>query len=111
MYSASGYKRFHYMLCYKGYVIKEYFANYFLHMSDITFDMSTNTMEVHTEKEPKSGKLHWLSTGEHTMTGGGVKELLTTSTMMFSVLLMVMEYFLNIAESIEFHKVTVRKLH
>ncbi|WP_415400179.1 glucose-1-phosphate cytidylyltransferase [Synechococcus sp. W4D4] len=59
---------------YKGYVIKEYFANYFLHMSDVTFDMSLNTMQVHTRKaEP--WKVTLVDTGEATMTGGRLKRV------------------------------------
>lgn len=54
---------------YKGYVIKEYFANYFLHMSDVTFDMRSNTMEVHHERaEPWTVTL--VDTGDNSMTGG-----------------------------------------
>ncbi len=54
---------------YKGYVIKEYFANYFLHTSDVTFDMSDNSMSVHARKaEP--WKVTLVDTGESTLTGG-----------------------------------------
>ncbi len=59
---------------YKGYLIKEYFANYFLHMSDVTFDMSNNTMCVHQHKaEP--WKVTLVDTGEATMTGGRLKRV------------------------------------
>jgi glucose-1-phosphate cytidylyltransferase len=59
---------------YKGYVIKEYFANYFLHMSDVTFHMKLNTMEVHHQKaEPWQVTL--VDTGEATMTGGRLKRV------------------------------------
>ena len=59
---------------YKGYLIKEYFANYFLHMSDVTFDMSTNQMEVHQHKaEP--WKVTLIDTGENTLTGGRLKRV------------------------------------
>jgi len=59
---------------YKGYVIKEYFANYFLHMSDVTFNMNNNLMEVHHKKvEPWQVTL--IDTGETTMTGGRVKRV------------------------------------
>ena len=50
MYSASGIQEFVICCGYKGYVIKEYFANYFLHMSDVTFDMTSNRMEIHRQK-------------------------------------------------------------
>ena len=66
----------HFVICcgYKGYVIKEYFANYFLHMSDVTFDMSSNTMEVHHRKvEP--WRVTLVDTGEETMTGGRLKRV------------------------------------
>jgi glucose-1-phosphate cytidylyltransferase len=59
---------------YKGYVIKEYFANYFLHMSDVTFDMSQNKMEVHHQfAEP--WRVTLVDTGEDTMTGGRLKHV------------------------------------
>jgi glucose-1-phosphate cytidylyltransferase len=54
---------------YKGYVIKEYFANYFLHMSDVTFDMSKNSMEVH-QRNAEPWRVTLVDTGEDTMTGG-----------------------------------------
>jgi glucose-1-phosphate cytidylyltransferase len=54
---------------YKGYVIKEYFANYFLHMSDVTFDMRHNRMEVH-QKRAEPWKVTLVDTGEESMTGG-----------------------------------------
>ncbi len=57
---------------YKGYVIKEYFANYFLHMSDVTFDMSQNSMEVH-QQYAEPWRVTLLDTGEETMTGGRLK--------------------------------------
>lgn len=59
---------------YKGYMIKEYFANYFLHMSDVTFDMKKNKMEVHLEKvEP--WRVTLIDTGEDTLTGGRLKRV------------------------------------
>jgi glucose-1-phosphate cytidylyltransferase len=59
---------------YKGYVIKEYFANYFLHMSDVTFDMSKNTMEVH-HQNAEPWRVTLVDTGENTMTGGRLKRV------------------------------------
>lgn len=59
---------------YKGYVIKEYFANYFLHMSDVTFDMEKNTMEVH-HKSAEPWKVTLIDTGEDTLTGGRLKRV------------------------------------
>ena len=62
------------MLRLQGYVIKEYFANYFLHMSDVTFDMAKNQMEVHRQKaEP--WKVTLVDTGDDTMTGGRLKRV------------------------------------
>ena len=59
---------------YKGYVIKEYFANYFLHMSDVTFDMCNNTMEVH-HQHAEPWRVTLVDTGENTMTGGRLKRV------------------------------------
>jgi len=61
-------------LGYKGYMIKEYFANYFLHMSDVTIDVKNNKMEVH-EKFSEPWKITLVDTGEKTMTGGRVKRI------------------------------------
>lgn len=69
MYSHHGVNNFVICCGYKGYVIKEYFANYFLHMSDVTFDMRSNRMEVHHKRaEPWSVTL--VDTGDESMTGG-----------------------------------------
>lgn len=74
MYSAHGINDFIICCGYKGYVIKEYFANYFLHMSDVTFDMVGNEMEVHHHKaEP--WRVTLVDTGEETMTGGRLKRV------------------------------------
>ena len=59
---------------YKGYVIKEYFANYFLHMSDVTFNMRTNSMQVH-RKKAEPWEITLVDTGELTMTGGRLKRV------------------------------------
>lgn len=59
---------------YKGYLIKEYFANYFLHQSDITFDLANNRMELH-EHHAEPWKVTLVDTGEHTMTGGRLKRV------------------------------------
>lgn len=74
IYSAHGINDFIVCCGYKGYIIKEYFANYFLHMSDVTFDMTANTMEVHDHKaEP--WRVTLIDTGETTMTGGRLKRI------------------------------------
>jgi glucose-1-phosphate cytidylyltransferase len=73
-YSAHGVNDFLICCGYKGYLIKEYFANYFLHMSDITFDMANNQMEVH-QKKAEPWKVTLVDTGEDTMTGGRLKRV------------------------------------
>ena len=74
IYSFHGINDFIVCCGYKGYVIKEYFANYFLHQSDITFDMSKNEMKIHQERaEP--WKVTLIDTGEKTMTGGRIKRI------------------------------------
>ena len=74
IYSFHGINDFIICCGYKGYVIKEYFANYFLHQSDITFDMSKNEIEIHQERvEP--WKVTLIDTGEQTMTGGRIKRI------------------------------------
>ncbi|MGX9366262.1 glucose-1-phosphate cytidylyltransferase [Desulfoplanes sp. PS50] len=72
IYSHHGIKDFIICLGYKGYYIKEYFANYFLHMSDVTFDMSKNTMEVH-HNHCEPWKVTLVDTGLNSMTGGRLK--------------------------------------
>jgi glucose-1-phosphate cytidylyltransferase len=73
-YSAHGINDFIICCGYKGYVIKEYFANYFLHMSDVTFDMTNNKMKVHQQNaEPWTVTL--VDTGEDTQTGGRLKRV------------------------------------
>lgn len=74
MYSAHGVNDFIVCCGYKGYIIKEYFANYFLHMSDVTFDMSNNTMEVH-QKNAEPWRVTLVDTGEDTLTGGRLKRV------------------------------------
>ena len=59
---------------YKGYLIKEYFANYFLHMSDVTFDMRSNSMQVH-QQSAEPWRVTLVDTGEDTMTGGRLKRV------------------------------------
>ena len=74
IYSAHGVHEFVICCGYKGYVIKEYFANYFLHMSDVTFDMADNSVIVHQQKaEP--WRVTLVDTGENTSTGGRLKRV------------------------------------
>jgi glucose-1-phosphate cytidylyltransferase len=74
IYSAHGINDFVICLGYKGYMIKEYFANYFLHMSDVTFDVENNRMEVH-QKKAEPWRVTLVDTGEQTMTGGRLKRV------------------------------------
>ena len=74
MYSCHGVNDFIICCGYKGYMIKEYFANYFLHMSDVTFDMSNNKMEVH-QQNVERWKVTLVDTGEGTQTGGRIKRI------------------------------------
>ena len=74
IYSAHGINDFVICAGYKGYVIKEYFANYFLHMSDVTFDMRENKMEVH-HKRAEPWRVTIVDTGDDTLTGGRIKRI------------------------------------
>lgn len=74
IYSAHGINEFIICCGYKGYLIKEYFANYFLHMSDVTFDMAENKMEIH-QKHAEPWKVTLVDTGDETMTGGRLKRV------------------------------------
>jgi len=73
-YSAHGVNDFIICCGYKGYIIKEYYANYILHMSDVTFDMSNNTMHVH-QKKAEPWKVTLVDTGEGTQTGGRLRRI------------------------------------
>lgn len=72
MYSKYGLNDFVILLGYKGYIIKEYFSNYFLHQSDVTIDMTSNSMEVHNNSS-EPWKVTLIDTGANTMTGGRIK--------------------------------------
>ena len=74
MYSAHGVNDFIICCGYKGYVIKEYFSNYFLHMSDVTIDMTKNTTQVH-QRKAEPWRVTLVDTGETTMTGGRIKRI------------------------------------
>lgn len=74
MYSSYDVNDFIICCGYKGYVIKEYFANYFLHMSDVTFDMAQNKMEVH-HRNAEPWKITLIDTGDDTLTGGRLKRV------------------------------------
>ena len=103
-YSHYGVNEFIICLGYKGYVVKEYFANYFLHMSDVTFDMANNEMQVH-EKHVEPWKITLIETGENTQTGGRlqkVKEYIGNETFCFTYGDGVSD--INIQELIAFHQ-------
>ncbi len=105
IYSAHGINDFIVCCGYKGYVIKEYFANYFLHMSDVTFDMQDNQMQVH-DKRAEKWKVTLVDTGNNTMTGGRLKRvqsyLENENNFCFTYGDGVGN--INITESIKFHK-------
>ena len=71
-YSEYGFNEFVILLGYKGYFIKEYFSNYFLHQSDVTIDLMNNKIEVHNNSS-EPWKVTLLDTGLHSMTGGRIK--------------------------------------
>ncbi len=104
IYSYYGINDFIICLGYKGYVIKEYFANYFLHMSDITFDMRNNKMQVH-HKSAEPWHVTLVDTGLETMTGGRLKrvqEYLDGEDFCFTYGDGVCD--VNISELVAFHK-------
>ena len=103
-YSHYGYNEFVILLGYKGYYIKEYFANYFMHQSDVTFNLADNTMEVH-RNNAESWKVTLLDTGLNTMTGGRVKraqEFIGEEPFMLTYGDGVSN--INIKELVDFHK-------
>ena len=108
-YSAHGINDFVICAGYKGYVIKEYFANYFLHMSDVTFDMKENRMEVH-QRRSEPWRVTIVDTGDATLTGGRLKRVrdyLGNDTFCFTYGDGLGD--VNITESVAFHKREGRK--
>ena len=105
IYSHHGINDFIICCGYKGYIIKEYFANYFLHMSDVTFDMQNNKMEVH-QRKAEPWRVTLVDTGEVTMTGGRLKRVASylkgESTFCFTYGDGVSN--INITNLIKFHK-------
>jgi len=104
IYSAHGINDFIVCLGYKGYVIKEYFANYFLHMADVTFNIEKNQVEIH-ENSAEPWRVTLLDTGEETMTGGRLKrakKYLTDDTFCLTYGDGVGD--VNITELISFHR-------
>lgn len=74
IYSSHGFNDFVVCLGYKGYMVKEYFANYFLHKSDVTIDLKSNAIEIH-ESEAEPWKITMVDTGDNSMTGGRIKRI------------------------------------
>jgi glucose-1-phosphate cytidylyltransferase len=103
MYSAHGIQDFVICCGYKGYMIKEYFANYFLHMSDVTIDMSHNSIEVH-QKKAEPWKITLIDTGENTQTGGRLKRVAEYLDSDFCLTYGDGVGSVDIAASIAFHK-------
>ena len=104
IYSHYGFNDFVICLGFKGYMIKEYFSNYFLHMSDITFDICKNAMQVH-QQYAEPWKVTLVDTGEGTMTGGRIKRVashLGNETFMLTYGDGVAS--INIAKLFEYHK-------
>ena len=109
IYSHFGINEFVICCGYKGYVIKEYFANYFLHTCDVTFDMNDNSIDIHS-KHTEPWKITLVDTGENTMTGGRLKrvsEHLEDETFCFTYGDGVAN--VDIQKLIEFHKREKRK--
>lgn len=103
IYSAYGINDFIICLGYKGYMIKEYFTNYFLHMSDVTIDIQKNDIEIHQMKaEP--WKITLVDTGENTMTGGRIKRIEKYIDETFCMTYGDGLADLNIASTLSFHK-------
>ncbi|MDC0613675.1 glucose-1-phosphate cytidylyltransferase [Akkermansiaceae bacterium] len=103
IYSSHGINDFVICAGYKGYVIKEYFANYFLHMSDVTIDMSDNSIEVH-RKKAEPWRITIVDTGEETMTGGRIKRIASYLDGPFCLTYGDGVGDIDITASIEFHK-------
>ena len=105
MYSYAGINQFVICCGYKGYIIKEYFANYFLHNSDITFDVQKNEMTIH-QNTSDPWRVTVVDTGEHTLTGGRLKKvghfLNTDEDFCFTYGDGVSD--INIGELLDFHK-------
>lgn len=105
IYSAHGIHDFIICLGYKGYVIKEYFANYFLHTSDVTFDIPSNKMTVH-QNSSEPWKVTLVNTGEQTMIGGRIKRIIpyVKDDDFFCLTYGDGVGNINIAETIKFHR-------
>lgn len=103
IYSHHGITDFIICCGYKGYIIKEYFANYFLHMSDVTIDLSDNSLEVHS-KNAEPWRVTLVDTGEHTQTGGRIKRVAEHLNDTFCLTYGDGVSDINISGLIDFHK-------
>jgi glucose-1-phosphate cytidylyltransferase len=103
IYSAHGINEFIICCGYKGYMIKEYFANYFLHASDVTIDVKNNSMKVH-QNEAEPWKVTLIDTGEGTMTGGRIKRVRGYIDGTFCLTYGDGVSDVNVGELIKFHK-------
>lgn len=104
IYASHGFNEFVVCLGYKGYVVKEYFANYFLHKSDVTIDMSDNSIKVH-DSQAEPWKITLVDTGNDSMTGGRIKRIqshIGNETFMLTYGDGVSD--VNITELVEYHK-------
>lgn len=110
MYSHHGVNDFIICCGYKGYMIKEYFSNYYLHNSDITFDMQNNTVDVH-QRHYEPWRVTLVDTGEKTMTGGRLKRIAdyVKNDECFCMTYGDGVSDVNIAESINFHRLHGKK--
>src|SRR5215467_8705190 len=110
IYSHYGFNDFIICLGYKGYVIKEYFANYFLHMSDVTLHIAENRMEVH-RKTAEPWRVTLVETGEQTQTGGRIKRVLhhVAGDELFALTYGDGVADIDIAAEVAFHKAHGRK--
>ncbi|MBI1172825.1 glucose-1-phosphate cytidylyltransferase [bacterium] len=103
LYGHHGISEFVICCGYKGYVIKEYFANYFLHMSDVTFDMRSNSMEVH-HRTAEPWRVTLVDTGETTLTGGRLKRVADHLDGTFCLTYGDGVSDVNIADLVRFHR-------
>ena len=103
IYSAHGINEFVICCGYKGYMIKEYFANYFLHMSDVIIDMKHNSIEV-LQKKAEPWKITLIDTGENTQTGGRIKRVANHVDDDFCMTYVDGVSSVDITASIAFHK-------
>jgi glucose-1-phosphate cytidylyltransferase len=110
IYSHFGFNDFIICLGYKGYIIKEYFANYFLHMSDVTLHLAENRMDVHRETA-EAWRVTLINTGEDTQTGGRIKRILpfVRDDPFFALTYGDGVADIDIAAEIDFHKAHGRK--